>query len=214
KELTGFCTDFDENINKAKKTVKFTKAQLEGVPDDFLKQVKATNDDEYIVMANITWHYLTILDNAKREDTRKQMVIAQCNLAREENIPLLQKILVLRDGIARKLGYKTYADYETETKMVKNAATAIAFEQKLETGLQPKVDAELEEFRKMKVAETGDANAKINIWDWRYFANQLKKQKYNVDAEELRVYFPYQQVLDGMFAIYQRIFGLKFERVE
>ena len=213
KELSGFCTDFEENVNKAKKPVKFTKAQLEGVPDDFLQQVK-TGDDEYTLMANITWHYLTILDNAKREDTRKQFLIAQCDLAREENIPLLQKILVLRDGIARKLGYQTYADYETETKMVKNAATAIAFEQKLETGLQPKLDAELEEFRKMKVAETGDANARINIWDWRYFANQLKKQKYNVDAEQLRVYFPYQQVLDGMFAIYQRIFGLKFERVE
>jgi thimet oligopeptidase len=213
KELSSLSTDFEENIEKAKLPLKFTRAELAGVPDDFLKQVK-TGDDEYTVMANITWHYLTILDNAKREDTRKKFLIAQCDLAREENIPLLQKILVLRDGIAHKLGYKSYADYDTETKMVKNAATAIAFEQKLETGLQPKFDAELEEFRKLKVQETGDANAKINIWDWRYFANQLKKEKYNVDAEQLRVYFPYQHVLDGMFAIYQRIFGLKFERVE
>jgi thimet oligopeptidase len=213
KELSNDSTDFEENIEKAKLPMKFTKAELEGVPDDFLKQVK-TGDDEYTVMANITWHYLTILDNAKREDTRKKFLIAQCNLAREENIPLLQKILVLRDGIAHKLGYKSFADYDTETKMVKNAATAIAFEKKLETGLQPKFDAEMKEFRKLKVQETGDPNAKINIWDWRYFANQLKKEKYNVDAEQLRVYFPYQHVLDGMFAIYQRIFGLKFERVE
>jgi thimet oligopeptidase len=213
KELSGISTDFEENINNAKAPVKFTKAQLEGVPDDFLKQIK-TGDDEYTAMANITWHYLTILDNAKREDTRKQFLIAQCNLAREQNIPLLQRILVLRDNIAHKLGYKTYADYETETKMVKNASTAIAFEEKLETGLQPKLNSELEEFRQMKVKDTGDANAKINIWDWRYYANQLKIQKYNVDAEQLRVYFPYQHVLDGMFSIYQRIFGLKFERVE
>jgi thimet oligopeptidase len=165
-------------------------------------------------MANITWHYITLLDNAKREDTRKRFLIAQSNLAREKNIPLLQKILVLRDGIAHALGYKSYADYDTETKMVKNAATAITFEENLKTGLQPKLDAELEEFRKLKAQETGDANAKINIWDWRYFANQLKIQKYNVDAEQLRVYFPYQRVLDGMFSIYQRIFGLRFERVE
>ncbi len=214
KELSNLSTDFEENIEKAKQPMKFTKAQLEGVPEDFLKQIKNTNDDDYTVMANITWHYLTIQDNAKNEDTRKQVLIAQSNLAREENIPLLQKILVLRDNIARKLGYKTYADYDTETKMVKNGATAIAFENKLETGLQPKLDAELEEFRQIKVKETGDANAKINIWDWRYFANQLKKEKYNVDAEQLRVYFPYQHVLDGMFSIYQHIFGLKFERVD
>src|SRR5882724_633667 len=213
KELSGLSTDFEDNIEKAKQPVKFTKAQLEGVPDDFLQQVK-TGDDEYTLMANITWHYITLLDNAKNEETRKQFLIAQCNLAREQNIPLLQKILVLRDNIAHKLGYKTYADYDTETKMVKTGAVAIAFEQKLETGLQPKFDAELEEFRKMKVAESGDATAKIYIWDWRYFANQLKKEKYNIDAEQLRVFFPYQQVLDGMFAIYQHIFGLKFERVE
>ena len=213
KELSNLSTDFEENVTKATKAVKFTRAELEGVPDDFLKQIK-TGDDEYTVMANITWHDLTVMDNAKREDTRKRLFMARNNLAREQNIPLLQKILVLRDGIADKLGYKSYADYATEIKMVKNAATAINFENKLETGLQPKFDAELEEFRQIKVKETGDSNARINIWDWRYYANELKKEKYNVDAEQLRVYFPYQRVLDGMFAIYQRIFGLKFERVE
>jgi thimet oligopeptidase len=72
----------------------------------------------------------------------------------------------------------------------------------------------LKEFRDLKIAETGDTNAIINAWDWRYYANVLKKTKYNVDAEQLRVYFPYQNVLEGMFRIYQRIFGLKFERVE
>ncbi len=213
KELSNLSTDFEEEINNAKMPIKFTKAELEGVPDDFLSQVK-TGEDEYTVMANITWHYLTIEDNAKREETRRKFLAAQCDLAREKNIPRLQKILVLRDNIARKLGYKNFADYDTETKMVKNAATAIAFEDKLTTGLQPKLDAELEEFRQMKIKDTGDKEAKINIWDWRYYANQLKIQRYNVDAEQLRVYFPYQHVLDGMFTIYQRIFGLKFERVE
>src|SRR5208337_85663 len=56
--------------------------------------------------------------------------------------------------------------------------------------------------------------AQIHAWDWRYFDNQLKKQKYTVDAEQLRVYFPYQRALEGMFAIYQSIFGLKFEPLE
>jgi thimet oligopeptidase len=211
-ELSSVSLDFEKNVEDAKAPVTFTKEELEGLPNDFIQHVKT--NDEYVVMANVTVDYLRVLDNAKREDTRKRITIAACNLAREQNIPLLQKMLVLRDGIAHKLGYKTFADYETETKMVKNAATAITFEEKLKTGLQPKMDSELEEFRKMKVKDTGDANTQINIWDWRYYANQLKIQKYNVDAEQLRVYFPYQQVLDGMFAIYQHIFGLKFERVE
>ncbi len=213
KELSRLCTDFETNVTKAEKALKFTRAELEGVPEDFLKQIK-TGDDQYTVMVNITWHYITVMDNAQREDTRKQLYIAQSNLAKDENVPLLEKILPLRDDIARKLGYKTSADYETEVKMVKNAATAIKFLNDLEAGLQPKFHAELDEFRQLKVRETGDPNARINVWDWRYFSNQLKKEKYNVDAEQLRVYFPYQRVLDGMFAIYQRIFGLTFERVE
>jgi thimet oligopeptidase len=211
KELTVLETDFENNVTKAEKLVKFTKAELDGLPADFLAQIK-TGDDEYTVHANITWHYLLVLDNAKREDTRKKLVAEHDNLAREANVPLLEKILPLRDDIAHKLGYKNWADYVTEVRMVKNAQTAIDFENKLKVGLQPKFDAELEEFRKLKVRDTGDANAKINIWDWRYFANELKREKYNVDAEQLRVYFPSDHVLQGMFAIYQRIFGLKFER--
>jgi len=215
KDLTVLETDFENNVTKAKQPLKFTRAELDGVPDAFLAQEGIrTGPDEYTLMANITFHYLMVEDNAKVEATRQKMMTAQCNLAREDNIPLLQKILVLRDNIAHALGYASYADYATEVRMVKNAATAIDFEEKLKTGLQPKYDAELEEFRQLKVKETGDTNAVVNSWDWRYFANELKKTKYNVDAEQLRVYFPMDRVVEGLFAIYQHIFGLKFEQVE
>jgi thimet oligopeptidase len=215
KQLTADETDFEDNVTKARQPLTFTKAELEGVPEDFLAQqgIK-TGADEYTVMANITFHYIMLEDNAKREATRKRMLTAQYNLARDVNIPLLQKILVLRDDIAHRLGYASFADMATEVRMVKNAATAIEFEEKLKTGLQPKFDAEMEEFRQMKIKETGDPNAQIHVWDWRYYANELRKTKYNVDAEQLRVYFPYDRVVEGLFAIYQHIFGLKFERVE
>jgi thimet oligopeptidase len=213
KDLTRLMTDFESNVTKAQQAVKFTKAELEGVPESFLAQIK-TGDDAYTVMANITWQYISAMDNAKREETRKRLLVEHDNLARAENIPLLQKILPLRDDIAHKLGYKTWADYQIEVKMAGNAATAMDFLGKLKTGLQPKFDAELAEFRALKAKETGNPSAQIRIWDWRYYSNQLKKEKYNVDAEQLRVYFPYQRVLDGMFNIYQTIFGLKFERVE
>jgi thimet oligopeptidase len=213
KELSRLETDYATNLTKAEKALKFTKAELDGIPEDFLKQIK-TGDDEYTVMANITWHYLTIVDNARREETRKQIYIARCSLAKEANVPLLEKIVPLRDDIAEKLGYKTWADYQTEVRMVKTAATAIEFLENLKAGLQPKFAAEFEEYRQIKARETGDPNTKVNIWDFRYYSNQLKKDKYNVDAEQLRVYFPYQRVLNGMFAIYQRIFGLNFKRVE
>jgi len=213
KQLSGLTTDFDSNVTKAQKAVKFTKTELEGVPASFLEQIK-TGDDQYTVMANITWHYISVMENAKLEETRKKLLVEYDNLARAGNIPLLERILPLRDDIAKALGYKSWADYRTEVKMAKTAAWATDFLEKLKSGLQPKFDAELAEFRTIKIKETGNTNAQIQIWDWRYFSNQLKKGKYTVDAEQLRVYFPYQHVLDGMFTIYQRLFGLKFERIE
>jgi thimet oligopeptidase len=155
-----------------------------------------------------------VMENAKNENTRLQLQTARDNLAKAANVPLLQQILVIRDNLAHKLGYKTWADYVIEVKMAKTATNAEDFLERLKVGLQPKFDAEIAEFRALKVKETGDANAQINLWDWRYYANQLKKEKYTIDEEALKVYFPYQNVLEGMFRIYQRIFGLKFQRLD
>jgi thimet oligopeptidase len=215
KKLSGLTTDFETHVTKAECKMTFGKAELEGVPEDFLSQKDVKNDDgTYSIMANITWHYLMVMENAKNEQTRLRLQTARDNLARAENVPLLQQILVLRDALARKLGYKTWADYVIEIKMAKTAARAEDFLEKLKAGLQPKFDAEIAEFRALKARETGDTNARIHLWDWRYYANQLKKEKYAVNEEELKVYFPYQRALDGMFRIYQRIFGLKFQRLD
>ena len=215
KKLSGLTTDFESNVTKAKEAVHFKKAELEGVPEDFLEQKGLkVGDDDYAVMANITFHFIVVEENCKNEATRKKLQIVRDNLAREKNVPLLQQILVLRDTIAQKLGYKTWADFAIETKMVKTAAHATKFLEDLSTGLQPKFDAEVVAMRTLKIKDTGDANAQINLWDWRYYNNQIKKEKYTVDEEALKIYFPYQHVLDGMFKIYQQIFGLRFQAIE
>ena len=215
KEITGLTTDFESNVNKARGPVKFSKAQLEGVPESFLalEGIK-TGDDEYTLQANVTFHYLMVMENAKREATRKEFQQVHDTLAKEENVPLLRQILELRDKVARQLGYASWADYKIEPKMARDAGTALQFLENLKTGLQPKLDAELALFRELKVKETGDSTAQIHLWDWRYYANELKKARYNVDAEQLRDFFPLDRTLDGMFAIYQKIFGVTFRRVE
>jgi thimet oligopeptidase len=215
KEVSRLETDFDANITKAQKPMVFTREDLDGVPDSLLNQpgIK-TAENQYTVMVNITFHFVAVMENAKKEATRRRLKEARYSLAQEENVRLLQEIVELRDKIARKLGYATWADFQIEPKMAKNAATAREFLVKLNRGLQPKFDGELAEFQALKAKETGDPKAKVELWDWRYYSNQLKKEKYSVDAEQLRVYFPYDRVLQGMFNIYQTIFGLKIEPVD
>src|SRR5438477_6507530 len=214
KELSKLGTDFDTNIVKAVAPVMFTKADLDGLPDSFFTSpgIK-TGDDAYIVMANVTWQFNTVEENAKSEATRKQLYLIHDTLAKDKNVTVLNQMLVLRDKIALRLGYKSWDDYQTEIKMAKTGMNAEKYINDLVTGSQPKFDSELAELQKLKAADTDDPNARIMAWDWRYYSNQRNKQKYDVDKEALRAYFPFQRVLDGMFNIYQSIFGLKFEKI-
>src|SRR5437660_812340 len=214
KELAKLGTDFDTNIVNAKAPVVFTKAELEGVPESFFASpgVK-TGDDAYAVLANVTWHYNTVEDNAKSETTRKKLYVARDTLAKDTNQTVLNQMLVLRNKIALRLGYKSWDDFQTEIKMAKNGAGAKSYIDNLISGIQPKFAAEVAEFQKMKTEDTHNPEAKIGIWDWRYYTNQVKKQKYNVDAEALRSFFPFQKVLEGMFNIYLITLVMKFTQI-
>jgi thimet oligopeptidase len=214
KDLSKLGTDFDTNIVNAKVPVVFTKAELDGVPESFFASpgVK-TGDDAYTVMANVTWQFVTVEENAKSEATRKKLYVIHDSLAKDTNRTVLNQMIALRNKIALRLGYKSWDDYQTEIKMAKTGAGAKKYIDDLVSGIQPKFAAEVAEIQKMKAADTHDPSAKIGVWDWRYYDNQLVKQKYAVDKEALRDFFPFQKVLEGMFNIYQSIFGLKFEKI-
>ncbi len=213
KELANVSTDFDTNITNADVTVVFTKEELEGVPESFLERV-AQPDGTYAVKATVTPQFIMVMENAKREATRKRMKIARYTAAMKENSPVLDEMVRLRDEIASLLGYESWDDYQIEVKMAKTGARAKAFVEDLARRLEPKFQQELEAMRQLKVAETGDENAQIHHWDWRYYANQLRKKRYNVDTEQLRNYFPLDRVVQGLFSTYERIFGLRFEPVQ
>ena len=214
KELSKLGTDFDTNIVKASAPVIFTNADLDGLPDSFFASpgIK-TGDDAYTVMANVTWQFNTVEENAKSEATRKQLYLVRETLAKDTNVPVLNQMLALRNKIALRLGYKSWDDYQTEVKMAKTGGNAKKYINDLVAGIQPKFDSEIAELQELKAADTNDSDAKIEVWDWRYYSNQRNKEKYAVDKEALRAYFPFQNVLDGMFNIYQSIFGLKFEQI-
>ena len=212
KQLARLSTEFDRNIGEARQAVVFTGEELEGVPAAFLSSVK-TGEGTYAVLANVTPHYLAVAQNAKREAARQRLELARFALAPKENGPLLDEIVAVRDKVAALLGYASWADYQIEPRMARTEAQATAFLEDLKKGLDPKFQGELAEFRAMKARDTDDKQAVIRSWDWRYYENQLKKEKYSVDTEGLRVFFPFDKVRAGMFEIYERIFGLKFEQV-
>ncbi len=212
KELTRKETTFEVNINNADAPVHFSRAELEGVPPAVLARLQG-EDGGYVVDVNVAFQYESVVDHAIREATRKRAYLARDNRARDPNLSLLADILRLRTDIARRLGYASWADYRIEGRMAKNGATALGFLENLKERLEPKFQGELAEFRAVKGALPGQESSEVNVWDWRFCAERVRQDRFRVDAESLRVYFPVDKVLAGMFGVYERIFGIEIREV-
>jgi thimet oligopeptidase len=213
KQIAFWDTHFAVNSNNASAKLTFSKDELQGVPDNFLSQVK-TGDNQYTVDANVAPQFMMVASNCVKEDTRKKLQLARDTRAKDKNLPIAAKVISLRAQLATLLGYHSWADYQTETRMVKSGANALDFLEKLKSGLQPKYDEEIAEFKKIKAGFPGSTTPEVNLWDWYFVSDQLEKQKFAIDEEALRVYFPMDRVLQGMFAVYERIFGIKIEPLE
>ena len=213
KQIAFWDTRFEVNSNNASAKLILSKDDLEGVPDTFLSQVK-TGEDQYTVDANVAPQFVTVASNCVKEETRKKLQIARDTRAKDKNLPIAANVISMRAELASLLGYQSWADYQTETRMAKSGGNALDFLEKLKAGLQPKYDEEMAEFKKIKAGFSGSTTPDVNLWYWNFVSNQLEKQKYTVDEEALRVYFPMDRVLQGMFAVYERIFQIKIEPLE
>ncbi|MCH2112941.1 MAG: Zn-dependent oligopeptidase, partial [Planctomycetes bacterium] len=212
-ELSQLSSDFDGNITQASVVLEFSEDQLTGVGAGFLKSSK-TAAGMHAVRATVTPDYMAVMENCSVAETRKALNAARYSTAMEENGPILERLVEVRRQIADHLGYETWADYKIEPKMAGTGQVALEFVESLAAGLQPKFDAEVDALRALKVAETGNLDAVIHWWDFRYYQNQLMKEKYSVDTQSLRHYFALDQVLEGMFDVYQHIFDLRFTQLE
>ncbi|KAA3614458.1 MAG: hypothetical protein DWQ01_01785 [Planctomycetota bacterium] len=208
-ELNQLAQSFDENITDAVTVTYYSEEELEGVPDSFLRGARQ-EDGKIQVRATVVTDYLAVMENAVNEDVRRRLKELRYRIVQAENGPILDRMLAVRDEIAEILGYGSWADYRIEPKMAGTAANAVSFLERFVDDLDPKFDQEVEAMRQLKAEETGNPEAELAIWDFRYYMNQLRKQQYQVDTEALRVYFQYERVLAGLFDVYEQIFGLEF----
>jgi thimet oligopeptidase len=213
KQLASIQAHYLVNANNAAAPLKFTRDELEGVSDDFLRQAK-TGENEYTVDANVPPQYIYAMTNCVQEETRKRLCIAHDTRAKEKNLPLATQAIKIRAQLAELLGYSSWADYQEEVKMAKTGKAALDFEEHLKTALEPKYQAETAELKKAKASVAGATTPDVKLWDWYFTCALLQKQKYNIDSEALRVYFPFDRVLDGMFKIYEQIFQVEIRPVD
>ena len=115
--------------------------------------------------------------------------------------------------MAELLGHKSYAAYRLQDRMAKNPETVWNFENKLKDELKAKAQLDYDELLAIKKTKVENAQG-INGWERSYYANILKKEKYQLDSELVKEYFALDDVLDGLFQITQTLFDLDFKELK
>jgi peptidyl-dipeptidase Dcp len=150
-------------------------------------------------------------DRSLREKIFKANINRGDNNNKNDNKEIASKEASLRFERANLLGYKTHADYVLEENMAKKPENVYKFlDQVMEPGLKM-AKKEVSELQTIINAEGG--KFQLEPWDWWYYAEKLKKQKYDLDEEALRPYFKMENVLNGMFGVANKLYGLQFKEL-
>ena len=213
KELTRLSIDFEKNIRQDETTVPLSRAELPGVPDEYFENPNLRRSGDLYLVGLSYPQFLPIMDYCEDEQTRHKVWVAYKRRGGTGNVRVLQKILALRARAARLLGYSHPADFEIEIKMAQDAETVIAFYERLRPLVREKALKDRDEILTEKRRHTGDRGATVKPWDTSFYLNRLKKSKYAVDAEEIRDYFPLDRVIEGLFSITQRLYGLEYRDI-
>ncbi len=219
QEISVLRVRFADNLLKetnAYKLILDNEKDLAGLPSAVVAAAaEAASKDGLDGRWLFTLHYpsyqpfITYADN---RELRKQIVIAYANRCNngndQDNKAILYRIATLRAERSQLLGYDNYAGYTLEERMAKTPDKVYELLDQLWEPALRVAHEEAEALQSMIDAEGGDFE--LEPWDWKYYAEKVKKARYDIDDKELRQYFVLENVRDGAFAVATRLYGLTF----
>lgn len=217
-ELSELTTRFGQNVLKELNTYEIwlSKEDLAGLPDSSVDAaaLAAKNkgrEGEYLfTLAQPT--YMAFMKYSSRPDLREKMykLYSSRNTKGEySNIDVLKRIAEVRRQIANLLGNETFAQHTLKTKMAENPENVYDLLDRLREAYRPAQLAEIEELTNF-ASEFEGHPVVLNAWDYSYYSNKLKNAKYDFNEEEYRPYFELNNVIDGVFGLATKLYGLKF----
>lgn len=154
--------------------------------------------------------FMTYADNrGLREKMFRGYMLRGNNDNDRDNKKIVSDIVRLRVERARLLGYKSHADYVLERNMAKNPEKVMSFLDQIWAAALPV--AKEEAAAQQALIDAGNGGFKLEPWDWFYYTEKIRKQKYDISDEEVRPYFAVENVTQGMFYVANRLYGLEFK---
>ena len=206
---------FDRRLRNEQTKLAFDLKDLDGVPEPLLKAAKRNAKGQLLLGLDYPT-YFPVLERATREATRERMWRAAMNQGGTANIALLNQIARLRQDYARLFGQPSYADFVLRRRMAGSLATTQSFLDEVKSAVQGSELADLAVLREAKAADLGKPVQQVSLqrWDLAFYTERVRQQRFQVDAEKFRPYFPPQASLAFVMRVAERMFGIRYERVE
>lgn len=220
KQLSVLMTNFSENVLDA--TQAWTlhimdRNQLKGLPEQAhrlaIDNAKQRGVDGYIFTLDYP-SYSTAIKFLHHRELRKTLYEAYStrasdhgpNAGKWDNSQVMEEILKIRREIAQLVGFKNYVEYSLATKMAKTPDEVLHFLNDLLMRSKPIAEKEYKEIG--EIAKKLDGITKLEAWDMPYYSEKLQESKFKFMQEDFRPYFPIQKVLDGMFTLVNKLYGI------
>jgi len=233
EEASMLSLQFSQNLLKENKAYTLTitdEAQLDGLPETAREAATQTaqemNKQGWVFTLDMP-SYSPFMTYSTQRELRRQMYMARNTVCThdnpENNLEICKRLVNLRREIAQLLGYKTYADYVLRRRMASNSRNVYRLLDNLIDAYKPTAEKELEElmrFAQMRneksemrngTADNANPHSSLKPWDTAFYSHKLQMKKYNIDQEMLRPYFELSKVIDGVFGLANRLYGITFK---
>ena len=206
-ELTN---NFSQNLLNATNDYEYIitdEKDIEGLPSSEVENAKFKDNDTVKYKFTLQMpSYIAYMTYGKNEKIREALYKAYVSRA-PENAKIIEELLSLKSEMSKFLGFKNYVEYSLSSKMAKNEDEVLNFLHNLLKNSKAQAKKELGELQK-------SAPKNLQSFDTAFYSELLKKEQYDIDEEEYRPYFEQKSVVNGMFDFLNKLFGMKFIKVE
>jgi thimet oligopeptidase len=211
-KITGLTLAFGRNVADGTLKIQATRAELDGLPADYLDRHKPNADGTYTLTTDEP-DARPMLSFATSADLRKRMYTAYYSRAYPANTQVLRDLLETRQQLATLLGYKHYADLATADQMIESPKNVEALFRQVDAASRPVAAHEFAEMLAFAQQRQPGVTS-LSEADESYWKEQYRRAKYDFDAQSVRPYFPYAQVQAGILSTAARLFHVRFETVK
>lgn len=205
-QITQLGQEFDKNILEDVRYIEVDVEDLAGLPEDFIA-AKVTQSNGKIRLSTRYVDTIPVYTYVHSDELRRQLRQLDRSRGYPQNEEILSEILALRYQLAQLLGFDSFADLITNDKMIGSAKNARAFIKRIHQLAEPAAEADVNKLLQ-ELQQIDPTATEVQRWQSSYLEELVRRKEYQIDATELRQYFPYEKVKNGIFNLVESLFDV------